>query len=80
MKITVCIGSACHLNGSRAVVERLQQLIAERKLDASVELGGSFCLGRCGKGVNVTLDGEVFEVTPESVDTFFETRVLSKLA
>ena len=26
MKITVCIGSSCHIKGSRQVVEQLQQL------------------------------------------------------
>ena len=28
MKITVCIGSSCHVKGSRQVVEQLQELIA----------------------------------------------------
>ena len=32
MKITVCIGSSCHIKGSRQVVERLQELIAEKGL------------------------------------------------
>ena len=27
MKITVCIGSSCHIKGSRQVVEQLQELI-----------------------------------------------------
>jgi len=27
MKITVCIGSSCHIKGSRQVVEQLQYLI-----------------------------------------------------
>ena len=37
MKITVCIGSSCHLKGSRAVVERLKTLIDEKKLGDKVE-------------------------------------------
>ena len=32
MKITVCIGSSCHIKGSRQVVEQLQYLIAENNL------------------------------------------------
>ena len=47
MKITVCIGSSCHIKGSRQVVEQLQYLIAENKLDDKVELGGTFCMGKC---------------------------------
>ena len=29
MKVTVCIGSSCHIKGSRQIVEQLQYLIAE---------------------------------------------------
>lgn len=29
MKITICIGSSCHLKGSRQIVEELQRLVAE---------------------------------------------------
>ena len=47
MKVTVCIGSSCHLKGSRQVVEKLQALIAENNLDGQVELAGTFCLGEC---------------------------------
>ena len=31
MKITVCIGSSCHIKGSRQVVEELQKLINEHE-------------------------------------------------
>ena len=44
MKITVCIGSSCHLKGSRRVVEELQHLIAENNLKDEAELGGTFCM------------------------------------
>ena len=47
MKVTVCIGSSCHIKGSRQVVERLQHLIAQEKLGDRVELGGTFCMGNC---------------------------------
>ena len=30
MKVTVCIGSSCHVKGSRQVVEQLRQLIDEK--------------------------------------------------
>ena len=29
MKVTICIGSSCHLKGSRQIVERLQALGAD---------------------------------------------------
>ena len=71
MKITVCIGSSCHIKGSRQVVERLQHLIAD--------LGGTFCMGKCQDGVCVTVDDQFHSVSPESVDEFFEQEVISKL-
>lgn len=79
MKIVVCIGSSCHLKGSRYVVERIQQLIAEGGLEEKVDLGGTFCLGKCQDDVCVTVDGEVFSVTPDNVDEFFKTEVVDKL-
>ncbi len=79
MKITVCIGSSCHIKGSRQVVGQLQKLIAENNLGGQVELGGTFCMGNCQKGVCVTVDGEFFSVTPDTVEAFFETNVKEKV-
>ena len=79
MKITVCIGSSCHIKGSRQVVEQLQYLIAENKLGDKVELGGTFCMGNCQKGVCVTVDDDFHSVTPETVKEFFETQVIAKV-
>ena len=79
MKITVCIGSSCHIKGSRQVVEQLQYLIAANKLDDKVELGGTFCIGQCQKGVCVTINEEVFSVSPENVRDFFEENILSRV-
>lgn len=79
MKITVCIGSSCHLKGSRQVVEQLQYLIAQHNLKDQVELSGTFCMGNCQKGVCVTLDGEMHSLSPDTVNQFFETQVLSRV-
>ena len=56
MKITVCIGSSCHVRGSRQVVEQLQDLIRDHNLSDEVELCGSFCMGQCQLGVCVKVD------------------------
>ena len=79
MKITVGIGSSCHIKGSRQVVEELQHLISDNNLGDKIELAGTFCMGRCQEGVCVTLDDEFFSVSPETTKEFFETNVLSKL-
>ncbi len=79
MKITVCIGSSCHLKGSRQVVEQLQNLIAEHNLGDKVDLGATFCLGQCQQGVCVNVDEEFHSVSPDTVDTFFKEAVLAKV-
>lgn len=78
MEIKVCIGSSCHLRGSYDVIEKLKKLIADNGLESKVNLAASFCLGKCGKGVTVTGDGEFWEnVTPETVEKIFAEKVLS---
>ena len=79
LKIIVCIGSSCHIKGSRRVVEEIQRLIAENGIGSKVELGGTFCMGRCQEGVCVTVDGEFHSVTPESVGEFFAKEILAKV-
>ena len=79
MKITVCIGSSCHIKGSRQIVEELQGLIAERGLKDKINLGGTFCMGNCQNGVSVTLDDKVFSLTPATTSSFFETEVLPNI-
>ncbi len=79
MKITVCIGSSCHIKGSRQVVEGLQRLIAENALEDKVTLGGTFCMGQCQKGVCVNVDEEFYSVSPDTVEEFFKTAVVERL-
>ena len=79
IKITVCIGSSCHIKVSRQVVEQLQYLIAEHDLGEKVELGGTFCMGKCQQGVCVTVNDSFHSVTPETVEEFFDKEVLAKV-
>ncbi len=79
MKVTVCIGSSCHIKGSRSVVEQLQYLIEENGLGDRIELGGTFCMGNCQKGVCVNVDDEFFSVSPDSVKDFFENNIKAKM-
>ena len=79
MKITVCIGSSCHIKGSRQVVEQLQYLIHANNLGDKVELGGTFWMGQCQECVCVTVDDEFFSVSPETVKDFFNENVLAKV-
>lgn len=79
MKITVCIGSSCHIKGSRKVVEQLQYLIGEAGIGDKVTLSGTFCMGNCQKGVCVTVDGSFYSVSPDTVQDFFNETVLPQV-
>ncbi len=79
IKITVCIASSCHIKGSRQVVEQLQYLIAKNNLNDKVELSGTFCMGKCQNGVCVKVNDELFSLTPDQVNEFFEKNVVEKL-
>lgn len=76
MKITVCIGSSCHIKGARQVVEQLQYLIAQNNLKEQIELGGTFCMGKCQQGVCVTVDDRFYSVSPETVGQFWQAEIL----
>ena len=79
LKVTVCIGSSCHIKGSRQVVNQLQSLISEKNIGDKVELSGTFCLGQCQQGVCVKVDEEFYSVSPESVNEFFAETVMASL-
>ncbi len=79
IKIKVCIGSSCHIRGARNVVEELQRLIALNQLGDKVELGGTFCMGKCQQGVCVTVDDQFYSVNPAEVEKFFAEAVLAKV-
>ena len=68
MKVTICIGSACHLKGSREIIEKLQKLVAANGLSEQVDLNGAFCSGNCDHGVCVTVEKELYSLKPEDTD------------
>ena len=79
MKVTVCIGSSCHIKGSRHIVEYLQNRINENGLEDTVKLSGTFCMGKCQQGVCVTVDEVFHSVSPDSVEDFFAKEILAKV-
>ena len=74
--ISVCVGSSCHLKGSRQIIERLQFLITEHGLTDGVELKASLCMDNCMNGVCVTLDDTLYSLMPEDVEAFFKAKLL----
>jgi NADH:ubiquinone oxidoreductase subunit E len=69
--VTVCVGSSCHIKGARQVIERFNELTKEHNLSEKVELRGSFCMERCGEGLNWQIDEE--QLTSASVEEAVQT-------
>ncbi len=79
MDLMVCVGSSCHLQHSRELIDRLKALIAENGLEGKVELKGSFCMGHCAEeGVCVKFDDQVYSLTLDTVDGFFASKVVAR--
>ena len=72
MRVSICIGSACHLKGSREVIQKLQKLVSENHLDSEVDLNGDFCSGNCRKGVCDDRRRTVFRKTGDNRRIFPE--------
>ena len=79
LPITICIGSSCHLKGSKDIIMILERLISMHNLSNKVELAGSFCMGHCVEGVCVMFDGKRYSLTPAGTEEFFNTTVLGRL-
>ncbi|MBM4019152.1 MAG: (2Fe-2S) ferredoxin domain-containing protein [Planctomycetes bacterium] len=78
--VTVCVGSSCHLKGARQVIERFNELLSRHKLGDRVTLKGSFCMERCGEGINWQIDDEpVSSTTGEEALRVFYERVLAPM-
>jgi NADH:ubiquinone oxidoreductase subunit E len=80
MEITICIGSSCHLKGSRDVIKILERLISFNRLEEQIALKGSFCMGECSKdGVCICVNNERFNITPSEADSFFNNEIVKRL-
>lgn len=78
--LTVCVGSSCHIKGARDVIMRFNELLKEYELETKVELKGSFCMERCGEGINWQINDEPFTSSDvESAIKTFREKVLEPL-
>lgn len=70
--VTVCVGSSCHIKGARDMINRFNDFITKEGLENKVELKGSFCMERCGEGINWMFGDEILSSpgAAEGADTF----------
>lgn len=71
MTVTVCVGSSCHIKGARKIIVRFNELLKEHGLEDKIELQGSFCMERCGEGLNWQIDEQ--PITSNSVEEAIQT-------
>lgn len=77
LDITICIGSSCHLKGSRDIVRSFERLVAAKGLEGKVTLKGSFCQGLCAEhGVCVAVGEEKYSIIPAEAEKFFNETIL----
>ncbi|GAB4217688.1 MAG: bidirectional hydrogenase complex protein HoxE [Synechococcales cyanobacterium] len=70
---TVCLGSACYVEGGEAILQRWQQHLGipcgTRTPDGQIALTTVYCIGACGIAPAVVLDEQVIgRETPASAD------------
>ncbi len=75
--MTVCVGSSCHVRGSREILKRFARLLKEHGLEDRVVLEGAFCMERCGEGVNWRVAGEdLTSTSAEDAESTFRRKVI----
>ena len=77
--LNICIGSSCHLKGSYNVIQTFQQLIEVQNLHSEVEMKAQFCMKQCQAGVSVSINDNVYSVSPETATSFFDSTVLPSI-
>ncbi len=80
LNVSICVGSACHMKGSKEVIAKLKELINAHGLQGRVLLNGSFCTGNCEYAVCVVIDDTVFSVRPETTEEFFNNEILPRVS
>lgn len=76
--VQICVGSACHIKGSQAVVEKFQDAIEKYGMHDEIVLTGSFCAGKCNReGVTVKINDDIHTgITKDNFDDFFKENIL----
>jgi NADH:ubiquinone oxidoreductase subunit F (NADH-binding)/(2Fe-2S) ferredoxin len=78
-QILVCGDTGCQASESQKVVERLERLIVERGLQASVSASITGCFGFCGIGpiIKIFPDNVVYaQVTPDDAESIIDEHIV----
>ncbi len=75
--ISVCLGTACYVKGSGAIIDRIQQILGiqaeECTADGKFSLTACRCIGACGLAPVLTINDDVYgRIAPEEIDGILE--------
>ena len=73
IKISVCIGSSCHLKGSYEIINILKKAIERDGNSDKVSVKASFCLGNCEGAVAATFDDNMYSLQPATAEEFYNS-------
>jgi NADH:ubiquinone oxidoreductase subunit E len=78
--VTICVGSSCHIKGAREMIARFNEFLNKEGLQDKVELKGSFCMERCGEGINWKINDEILSSSSvEEGAEIFKQKVMESL-
>lgn len=81
ISLFVCVGSACHQRGVYQLLSSLRALLAERGLEAQIELKGAFCLGICMKAIILKVNDQlIVNVNVDNLEQKFDDEIMPLLA
>lgn len=79
MIINVCIGSACHLEGSYDIIKTFERMIKKNEWEEKLTVKAAFCLGHCTGPVSVKFEDEIYSVQPQNAEKFFNEVIREKV-
>lgn len=71
--IQVCLGSSCFSRGSKELIREIKKFIIKKRLEDKVFFSGDHCFDRCSEGLNVRINGKIFQhVNTENIIRILE--------
>jgi len=75
--VGVCMGTACYVKGSGAILERIQEKLGieagQITEDGKYSIDATRCIGACGLAPVITINGDVYgRLVPDDLDEIFE--------
>lgn len=77
-KILICMGSSCFARENKRNLYLIEEFLKNHSLTDSVRIEGSLCMGDCGRGPNLKVNGTMYHgVLEEHVLEILEQELIS---